>query len=369
MESKFFCYFVSMESDEKSIEISRLLRQWYEANKRELPWRQTRDPYRIWLSEVILQQTRIAQGLPYYNEFLRNFPDVGALAAADEGSVLRCWQGLGYYSRARNLHEAARSIVNDHGGVFPRRYEDILRLKGIGRYTAAAIASFAFDEARAVLDGNVYRVLARLYDIEANILESSSEKLFLALALETIDPRHAAVHNQAMMELGALCCTPSSPRCSECPIAAHCLALASGKVSERPVRISGLKRKTRRFHYLCLYDGQGIYLQQRQGKDIWRHLWEFPLIEDPASDWAALLASHPEIGRWTGQGARLMASRHCRHQLTHQTIEAGFYLVRTGTGAEKPSEGSLHIAVDEMDNYPLPILVKRFKDQLESLIS
>lgn len=368
-KSKIFCYFVSMESDEKSFEISRLLCQWYEENKRELPWRQTRDPYRIWLSEVILQQTRIAQGLPYYNSFIRHYPDVKALAAADEDSILRLWQGLGYYSRARHLLEAARSIVSDHGGVFPRRYEDILRLQGIGRYTASAIASFAYDEPRPVLDGNVYRVLARLYDIQANILDSSSEKLFLQLALETMDPRHAAVHNQAMMELGALCCTPASPQCDRCPIAAHCLALASGKVSERPVRISGLKRKTRHFHYLCLYDGHSLYLQQRQDKDIWQHLWEFPLIEDDATDWTALLASHPEIGRWTGRGASLLACRHYRHQLTHQTIQADFYLVRTGTSAGSPSKKAVHIAVNELDKYPVPILVKRFADQLEALIS
>ncbi|MBQ9201107.1 MAG: A/G-specific adenine glycosylase [Bacteroidales bacterium] len=357
-----------MENEENSFEISRILCRWYEENKRSLPWRQTRDPYRIWLSEVILQQTRIAQGLPYYLDFLRTFPDVQALAAADETSILRHWQGLGYYSRARNLHQAARSIVSDYGGQFPRRYEDILRLKGIGRYTASAIASFAFDEPCPVVDGNVYRVLARLYDIDANILDTGSEKLFLELARQTMEADRAAMHNQAIMEFGALCCTPARPDCEHCPLAERCLALTAGTVDRRPVRLARVKKRTRFFHYLCLYDGQQVWMQQRVNKDIWQHLWEFPLIEDPAGDWASLIAGHPQIAGWMGQGAEVSQAGSYTHQLTHQKIVARFYFIRTGPGAQSPSQSAVGVPVHKIDDYPVCVLTERWLRRSSDLL-
>lgn len=225
---------------------SRILLDWYAEHKRELPWRETKDPYRIWISEIILQQTRVAQGYEYFQRFVERFPDLVALAEADEDEVMKYWQGLGYYSRARNLHAAARSM----NGVFPRTYEDVRALKGVGDYTAAAICSIAYDMPYAVVDGNVYRVLSRYFGVETPIDSTQGKKLFASLAQEMLDEKHAALYNQAIMDFGAIQCTPQSPSCMFCPLADSCSALATGKVNLLPVKQHKTKTTDR---YLLIY--------------------------------------------------------------------------------------------------------------------
>lgn len=344
--------------------ISRLLCSWYAENRRELPWRNTRDPYHIWLSEIILQQTRIQQGLPYYFRFLAHFPDVFALAAADEALVLKLWQGLGYYSRARNLHQTAKTIVHDYRGVFPDNLKELQKLKGIGLYTASAIASFAFDLPVPVLDGNVYRVLARLYNIDLNVLDKKSEPYFLELAQECMDPEQAATHNQAMMDFGATCCTPQQPKCDDCPLQDHCLAWAENCVGERPVRLKENLRKNRYFHYLCLHSEDVFWMKQRLEKDIWQHLWEFPLIETPQAieDWNQLYQQHAEfITPLLGKQAIASPAVRFVHQLSHQTIHATFYPIAIASDAiEVLSNTYQAISLNQLEHTAVSRLTDRF---------
>ena len=255
------------------------LERWFEENKRSLPWRETTDPYRIWISEIILQQTRVAQGLDYYRRFIGRFPDVHELAVSDEDEVLKYWEGLGYYSRARNLHAAARQVMRDFEGRFPDTYEGIRSLKGVGDYTAAAIASFAYGLPHAVVDGNVYRVLSRLFAVDTPIDTTAGRKLFSALADEMLDRRYPALYNQAIMELGALQCLPRSPRCPDCPLFLSCEAVAAGAVDMYPVKSGKTVVLPRYFNYLVVHCGDDVFIARRDGKDIWRNLYEFVLIE------------------------------------------------------------------------------------------
>lgn len=304
-------------------EITYKLGIWYDQHKRDLPWRETRDPYRIWLSEIILQQTRVAQGWDYYLRFVKEFPTVEALSNAPQDKVLKLWQGLGYYSRARNLHTAAQQVVERHqtdGQVqFPTRFTELTELKGVGRYTAAAIASFAADEEVAVVDGNVYRVLSRLFDLDTPIDTGKGQKEFQTLADQLLHdevvlnhgkPSH---HNQAMMEFGALHCTPTSPRCEECPLAAQCLARAHGTIEQRPVKQGKVKIRERQLHYTIYIYRDSLWVHQRQAGDIWQGLWEFVLTEEKAD------------------GAPLL---QMKHQLTHQTLYADFVVVKLPDDAD-----------------------------------
>ena len=258
--------------------ISDLLLDWYAREGRDLPWRRTHDPYRIWLSEVILQQTRVAQGMAYYERFTARFPDVASLAASSEDEVLRLWQGLGYYSRARNLLTAAREVVERFGGAFPRRLDEVRSLRGVGDYTAAAICSAAYDEPCAVVDGNVYRVLSRLCDIDLAIDSTAGRRAFARLAQEQLDPSAPGRYNQAIMDFGALQCTPSAPRCDCCPLSGRCLALAAGTVAERPVKQGRTRIRDRWFHYLHITSGDRVLLRRRERRDIWQGLYECPMI-------------------------------------------------------------------------------------------
>ena len=250
---------------------------WYEENKRDLPWRDTKDPYRIWISEIILQQTRVAQGYDYFVRFMERFPDVFTLAEADEDEVMKHWQGLGYYSRARNLHAAARSMASSGG--FPVTYEGVLALKGVGEYTAAAICSFAYDMPYAVVDGNVYRVLSRWLGIDTPIDSTSGKKEFAQAAQELMDKRRPALYNQAIMDFGALQCTPASPDCLFCPLADSCLALSQGRVDTLPVKQHKTKVTHRFFNYIYVRTGGYTFIRKRTGNDIWKNLYEPLLIE------------------------------------------------------------------------------------------
>ncbi len=304
------------------------LLEWFARNHRPLPWKGERDPYRIWLSEVILQQTRVEQGLPYYQKFVERYPTVRLLADAPEDEVLKLWEGLGYYSRARNLHAAAKSIAQ--AGVFPDTYAGIRALKGVGDYTAAAIASFAFNLPHAVLDGNVYRVLARYFGIATPTDTPAAKKQFAALAQELLDPARPGDFNQAIMDFGATCCTPQQPGCAGCPLRSHCLAFQTGKVAGLPVKSKAPDKKKRFFIYLVARFQGDTFVRKRAEKDIWQDLYEFPLLEVPEfpADGGQLmqLIGHKMSGNaeaWKA-GRITAVSPPYRQLLTHRVVTATF---------------------------------------------
>lgn len=340
---------------------SRALVPWYRENRRDLPWRRTRDPYRIWLSEVILQQTRVDQGLAYYERFVARYPDVERLAAAPDGEVMKLWQGLGYYSRARNLLAAARQVVNAPGGRFPDTLEGLRALKGVGAYTAAAIASIAFDRPAAVVDGNVYRVLARAFGIGTPIDSTAGRKEFATLAAELVDPAHPGDHNQAVMELGATVCTPRDPACDACPLAPRCIARKEGRIAALPVKAGRTKVRERRFHYLVIGDGRHIVLHQRTERDIWRDLYQPPLVETsgPSTRTAVAAAAQQAFGRAFTLGA---PSGPVKHVLSHQVIHARFWPVeRFGTG--RLPNGWVKVDRAGLRTHAVPRLIDRFLEQ------
>mgnify|MGYP000147066310 CR=1 FL=1 len=252
---------------------------WYQEHKRDLPWRHSTNPYVLWLSEIILQQTRVDQGLPYFHRFLTHYPTIADFAAASEGEILNDWQGLGYYSRARNMHHTAKMVMEQFDGRFPSSYDDLVRLKGVGDYTAAAISSFSSNEARAVLDGNVFRVLARYFGIDTPINSSKGKKQFSELAQELLPPKLAGVYNQAIMEFGALQCKPKSPLCETCPLRTGCTAFSTNQIQNLPVKLKQKPARKRFFNYVVLLHGDSIAMQQRGAGDIWQGLYEFPLLE------------------------------------------------------------------------------------------
>jgi A/G-specific adenine glycosylase len=309
-------------------EIGEILVDWYEANRRDLPWRETRDPYLIWVSEIILQQTRVAQGLDYYYRFTGRFPDVATLARASEDEVLKYWQGLGYYSRARNLHAAAREVMDRFGGIFPCTFEEVLSLKGVGEYTASAICSFAFRLPRATVDGNVYRVLARLFGVDTPIDSGEGKRYFTALARELMVERSPDRYNQAMMEFGALQCLPRSPGCDSCPLRERCVALATRCVEHLPVKKGKTTVKPRYFNYLHLRGNGMTLLSRRSGKDIWQNLYEFPLIESDRPLEFDELCRDARF-RQLLEGVTLLSFEERvaprRHVLSHRVIHARFY--------------------------------------------
>lgn len=252
---------------------------WYQPTDRPMPWKAEQDAYKVWLSEIILQQTRVEQGLPYYLKFTETFPTVQALARAPSDEVMKLWQGLGYYSRARNLHAAAQYIDSELEGRFPDNYEDLLKLKGVGEYTAAAIASFVFGEPRAVLDGNVYRVLSRYFGIETPIDSPAAKKEFAQLANQLIPPASPGLYNQAIMDFGATLCKPAQPLCGKCPLSAKCVALSKGIQDQLPIKVGKIKQRERFFHYFVIDAGGETLVEQRTGKDIWQQLYQFPMLE------------------------------------------------------------------------------------------
>jgi len=299
---------------------------WYHQNRRDLPWRNTKDAYLIWLSEIILQQTRVDQGMAYYLKFAEHFPTVKQLAQADNDKVMKLWQGLGYYSRARNLHATAKTIHTLYKGTFPSAYEDILSLKGVGEYTAAAIASFAFDKPHAVVDGNVYRVLSRVFGIETPIDSSSGKKEFYKLANELIDKKNPGLHNQAIMEFGSLQCKPVNPDCSVCPLNIHCYAFAKKLVADLPVKEKKTKVRNRYFNYMVFRYKGTIAIHKRTEKDIWINLHDFPLIETDKEFTEEQLIKSPAWKKMLGKTKYSIQSISTayKHILSHQKIYARF---------------------------------------------
>jgi len=336
---------------------NKKLIEWYCQNKRELPWRNTISAYHVWLSEIILQQTRVAQGLPYYQKFVATYPNIQDLAQADEQEVLNLWQGLGYYSRARNLHFTAKDIVDNYNGIFPKQYKDLLELKGVGAYTAAAIASFCYNEPVAVLDGNVYRVLSRIFGIEIPINSSEGRKIFKDLVQEQLEKNNPGTYNQAIMEFGALQCTPANPKCKICPLSADCIAFQTGKVEKLPVKIPKAKQKKRYFHYFLIHYKDSIVLQKRTVKDIWQNLYQLPLLEVTSNDrykserFDALLT---DLSVKTA-GYPIL-KKEVVHKLTHQHLYISFWEV---TSIAKPK---VLIKISELKNHPMPIVIANFLD-------
>ena len=348
--------------------LAAALLAWYPRHRRDLPWRHTRDPYAIWLSEVILQQTRVAQGLPYYETFLAAYPTVLTLAAAPEAEVLRYWQGLGYYSRARNMHHTAQQVVNEHDSRFPNTYAGLLRLRGVGPYTAAAIASFAFDEAVAVLDGNVYRVLARIFGLHSDIAAPSSRKEFQALADQHIPATTPADFNQAIMEFGALQCTPAKPDCLFCPLQAQCWAFQHGQVALLPVKSRAKASRTRYFHYFVLRYGERTYLRERQEKDIWQGLYDFALAETtvPELPPAELLRHLDALGARLDTSQAAEPSAAYRHVLSHQKLEARFHplvLAQPLPATTLRDLGLRAYSAAEIETLPKPKLIDNYCNQ------
>lgn len=346
-------------------DFSKPLIMWYLINRRELPWRKTSDPYRIWLSEIILQQTRIAQGTSYFEKFIDEFGTVFELAGADEKKVLKLWQGLGYYSRARNLHATARKVAEELNGEFPNSYKGLLELKGVGDYTASAIASIAYKLPHAVVDGNVYRVLSRFFGIATPIDSLRGSKEFKALAQELLDPGEPGTHNQAVMELGALVCTPKNPKCDECPLQRNCFARLYDKTEQFPVKQGKVKTKKRFFNYLVL-DASDRFtkIRKRTGSDIWKHLYEFPLVEsqghttDPEQV-QTMVARELDLSE--NYTLKKFNPKPVVHKLSHQELHADFWIIET----DETTEGMT--SWNELSQHALPVLLQRFVDKYRDL--
>ena len=331
---------------------------WYFENKRNLPWRETSDPYKIWLSEIILQQTRIQQGLPYYNKFVEKFPSIFNLAKASEQEVLRTWQGLGYYSRARNLLKCANEVVSRFNGIFPNNYNELLKLPGIGPYTAAAIASIAFNEKVPAIDGNVYRILSRLFNISLDISSGKGKKAFQEIAESIMPENDPGIFNQALMEFGAIQCIPQNPSCVTCCFHTYCLARINGLQGVRPVKLNKPKKTIRNFHYFVYRYEDRIYMNKRSEGDIWQGLYDFHLVEsnnnmvqEPAG-WAYDRKQHT------------VNMVDITHKLTHQTILARFYAINLNNKQDyrkiiRLGPGKFY-SIDEMINLPKPVLIEKF---------
>ena len=304
---------------------AQTLLNWYHDNKRDLPWRSTNDPYIIWLSEVILQQTRVDQGLPYFHKFAHNYPTVRDFAQATEDEILKHWQGLGYYSRGRNMHKTAQMVMEEHAGYFPRKYDQLIKLKGVGEYTAAAISSFSGNEAKAVVDGNVFRLLARYFGISEPINSTKGKKIFTALAQDLLDPEHPGMFNQAIMEFGSLQCKPKNPDCGTCPLQIDCVARQENRINDLPVKVKSSGIRNRYFNYLILVHDGNLAMQKREGRDIWQNLYQFPVIETAVMTPAHEVVQSPEFLKTWGQCAQVSEiTGPIKHQLSHQRIHAQF---------------------------------------------
>ncbi|WP_299096061.1 A/G-specific adenine glycosylase [Winogradskyella sp.] len=336
------------------------LTNWYSDNKRSLPWRNTKNPYYIWLSEIILQQTQVKQGLPYYEAFIKQYPTVFDLANASEEEVLKLWQGLGYYSRARNLHTTAKHVAFELDGRFPNNYKDLLKLKGVGDYTASAVASIAFNEVAAVVDGNVYRVLSRYYGIKTPINSTDGIKEFKKLASNLIDKEQPANFNQAIMEFGATQCKPKNPNCTICPLNESCMALQKNMIEFLPVKLKKTKVKTRFFNFLvCIDNNKNTLLEKRTSKGIWQNLYQFPLIESNkslSSEEFHLLNIKDSVLENLNFDYSLYNIEDKVHKLSHQHLYTKFWVIET---KELPKKS---IAIKEIKKYPVPVLISSFID-------
>ncbi|MBL7887094.1 MAG: A/G-specific adenine glycosylase [Flavobacterium sp.] len=330
--------------------------RWYLTNKRDLPWRKTTDPYAIWLSEIMLQQTRVAQGLPYFERFISTFPTVFDLAKADEEQVLKLWQGLGYYSRARNMHKTAQIVVDEFEGIFPPSYKELLQLKGVGEYTAAAIASFSYNEKVNVVDGNVFRVIARYLNVTTDISSATAKKEFVALANELMENRDSALFNQAIMEFGALQCVPKNPNCSSCVLNESCAALQLKRVDQLPIKSKKTKVRNRFLNYLIFEDAeQNTMIRKRSEKGIWHNLYEFPVIETENEEKLEVVIDKikQEFADLEINSVRIY-DENLVHKLSHQNLTIRFFGVKT---SQKLVNG---LPISTINQFPFPIVLIKF---------
>ena len=331
-------------------DFSLVIVKWYNLNKRNLPWRNTVDPYKIWISEIILQQTRVEQGLPYYNKFILNFPNIFKLSQAKEDKVLKLWQGLGYYSRARNLHFTSKYITEKLNGEFPKNYDGLIKLKGIGKYTASAISSFAYNEKKAVLDGNVFRVLSRYFGIFDPIDSPFGLKLFEEISFKNLPIKNIDTYNQSIMEFGALQCKPASPNCKLCPLNINCWAFLNNKISNLPIKNKKIIKKERFFNFIVLANEKFVFIEKRIKNDIWKNLYQFPLFEDsdlnfkPAKDLV--------------KNGVLLKKTKIKHILTHQRLNVVFWHYNVNKlGKNKKYK---IIEIKKIDQYPVPKIVENY---------
>ena len=333
--------------------------KWYSENSRDLPWRKTVDPYKIWISEIILQQTRVDQGISYYLKFVGRFPNIKKLAEAPEDEVLKLWQGLGYYSRARNLHSAAKQIIADYQGNFPSEYVQILNLKGVGHYTAAAISSIAFNLPYPALDGNIYRVLARYYGVFSPVNSGKGKKEFLKLANEIMPLENPGFHNQALMEFGALQCVPKSPDCLSCPVKASCYAACENKVAQLPVKTNKNTQRYRFFYYYFIDNGKDTWIEKRAGNDIWKSLYQFPLVEtENELNEKEILSLSPTFVQ--GQNVNIKSVSFLqKHILSHQVIKARLIHLETDDNFNLQAP---HVKIPKKNifSFPVPRLMELF---------
>ena len=344
---------------------AQIIEQWYDRNGRNLPWRNTSDAYRIWISEIILQQTRVVQGYDYFLRFMEYFPTVKALAAVTEDEVMKLWQGLGYYSRARNLYAAARYVVEVYGGKFPENYDDVRALKGVGDYTAAAICSFAYNQPYAVVDGNVFRVLSRWMGVDVPIDSAKGKKQFAILAENLLDRQNPSLYNQAIMDFGALQCVPQSPDCGVCPLRDTCVACREGRVDAFPVKAHKTKTVTRYLNYIYVRAGAFTFINKRTGNDIWKNLWEFPLIETEyslaeeefyTSDLFRRLIVNSE------EPTCRCLQKNVKHVLSHRILNVTFYEVSLPADTQS-FVGFTNIETNSLEEYAVPRLIHRFMEQ------
>lgn len=343
--------------------------EWYKINKRDLPWRHTKDPYKIWLSEIILQQTWVNQGMPYYNRFIETFPTVQDLASASEQVVLRLWQGLGYYTRARNLHKCAKVVVSKFNGQFPDNYNALLELPGVGEYTAAAIASFCFQESVAVLDGNVFRILSRFFGVDIAINSPEGKKMFSKLASSLIDEASPDVHNQAFMEFGAVHCVPKSPPCRTCDFQLTCHAAIHNIQLDLPRKLKQKAPRKRYFYYLVFRRGNSLLMQKRTQKDIWYGLYDFHLIEKGKPVSSEKLTKALEEGcKYKLASAKVEISGEYKHILTHQIIHARFIVVPVQKFRSRENKGLKFYTFEKIYDLPKPVLISRFLSDYKKLL-
>ena len=336
---------------------SDIIVKWYIKNKRNLPWRNTKDPYKIWISEIILQQTQVNQGLPYYIKFIKNFPNFSVLANANEEKVLKLWQGLGYYSRARNLHIAAKQI--DKAGFFPTKYDDIILLKGVGEYTAAAIASFAFKQPYAVVDGNVFRLLSRFYGIKTPINTTKGKKQFSDLAQNLLNKENPDTHNQAIMEFGSQICKPKKPNCTNCPLNSKCIAYINSSINTLPVKNKKIKLKTQYFEYFYFKMNGYTLIKKRTEKGIWQNMYEFPLIICEKFMKNENVLNHNQFQLWIDNiDFNLDSISVFKHVLSHKKINVRFWEINCLN--ELPKYNFKKIKIDEIDKIPIPRIIEKF---------
>jgi len=342
------------------IDFQAIIIKWYKKYKRDLPWRKTKDPYKIWVSEIILQQTRVNQGYNYYLEFINKFPDINALAYSSLDKLLKVWQGLGYYSRARNMHKTAKFITENFNGTFPHKFEELIKLNGVGEYTASAIASICYNKPYAVIDGNVFRVLARIFGIKEYIDTTNGKKKFKKLANKLISKNNPSLYNQAIMEFGAIQCMPKNPLCTNCPFVNSCYAYNNNSINSLPAKNKKKKIKNRYFYYLIINYNGNTYLNKRTEKDIWNSLYEFPLIEMNAKvDDEKVIQSEQFISIF-GHSKILIQKRKTtfyKHILTHQHIYAKYFYIELKNSFHYLNSHYIKTSFENINNYPFPKLV------------